>query len=310
MVNRVRKGLPISGWLVINKAAGMTSAQVVGKVRWLTKAQKVGHAGTLDPLATGVLPIALGEATKTVNFAMDKRKTYRFTVKWGEATDTEDCEGAVVRTSPVRPDATAIKTALPGFIGTIYQVPPAYSALKIDGQRAYDLSRRGDAPEMTSRPVTIHSLTLIEALPDSATLEAEVGKGTYVRSLARDLALALGTEGHITALARLRVGKFCIEDAISLEQLEEKLQGAGLDAHMLPVETVLDDIPALALTVAEAGRVRQGGSLVWIAKGDAERLEPLRASTNGIGLALSEGKPVALVELSGIELRPIRVLNL
>ena len=306
---RKKKGLPISGWLVIDKPLHMTSTQVVGKVRWLTKAAKVGHAGTLDPLATGVLPIALGEATKTVAFAMDKRKTYRFTARWGIATATDDAEGEAVATSEARPSPEDIRTMLPRFIGTIDQAPPAYSAIKIDGERAYDLARAGEAPEMELRPVTVHALALLET-PDAehAVFEAEVGKGCYVRSLARDMALALGTVAHVTQLARLNVGKFGMDRAISLEILEQATHGAALDEHLLPVETALDDIPALALTDAEAGRLRQGQSLTWITRADAARLEPARST--GVALASTGGKPVALVEIDGCEIRPVRVLNL
>ncbi len=306
---RHKKGLPISGWLVIDKPLHMTSTQVVGKVRYLTKAQKVGHAGTLDPLATGILPIALGEATKTVAFAMDKRKTYRFTARWGIATATEDAEGAVTATSDIRPAQADIEAVLSRFTGTIEQAPPAYSAIKIDGERAYDLARAGEAPEMELRPVTVHALKLLE-MPDSdhAVFEADVGKGCYVRSLARDIALALGTVAHVTQLARLNVGKFGLDRAISLEILEQAAHGAALDEHLLPVKTALDDIPALALTDAEAGKLRQGQSLMWITRADAARLDAARST--GIALAMAGDKPVALVEVEGCEIRPVRVLNL
>ena len=264
-MGRIKKGLPISGWLVIDKPLGMTSTQVVGKVRWLTKAQRVGHAGTLDPLATGVLPIALGEATKTVPYAMEGRKIYRFTVRWGIATATDDAEGPPVRTSPVRPTAQEIAAALPGFTGSIVQVPPVYSAILIDGERAYDLARSGAEVEMKPRAATVHSFHLLEQ-PDAdhAVLEAEVGKGCYVRALARDLAVALGTEGHVTSLRRLTVGKFSLHHAISLDNLAEEGHGARLDELMLPVATALDDIPALAITEEEAQRLRQGQFLLWI----------------------------------------------
>ncbi len=310
-MNRIRKGQPISGWLIIDKPQGMTSAQVVGKVRWLTKAQKVGHAGTLDPLATGVLPIALGEATKTVSFAMDHAKTYGFTVQWGSATDTDDSEGQPIRMSDRRPTGDEIVDALPGFTGAIRQMPPIYSALKVGGERAYDLARAGESFELQPRDIIVHSLTLV-GLPDAdhAVFEANVGKGCYIRSLARDIALALGTEGHITQLARLNVGKFSLAAAISLEKLAEVTHGARLDEYLAPVETALDDIPALALTDAEAQKLRQGQYLCWISSSDAERLAPLGPGHEGTALALYGGKPIALVEVSAAEIRPVRVLNL
>jgi tRNA pseudouridine55 synthase len=310
-MGRNKKGLPISGWLVIDKPLGMSSAQVVGKVRWLTKAAKVGHAGTLDPLATGVLPIALGEATKTVSYAMDKPKTYRFTVEWGRATTTDDAEGETLRLSDHRPGRDEIEAVLPRFTGEIRQVPPAFSAIKIDGQRAYAMARAGEEVELAERAITVHKLALVEQ-PDAdhAIFEALVGKGCYVRSLARDIAIALGTEGHVTQLERTSVGKFDIAHAISLEMLSESAHGAALDAHLLAIETVLDDIPALALTEAEAGRLRQGQTLSWISRGDTERLSRLGSGFAGTALALLGKSPIALVEIAGIEIRPVRVLNL
>jgi tRNA pseudouridine55 synthase len=298
---RKRKGLPISGWLIIDKPQSMTSTQVVGKVRYLTQAAKIGHGGTLDPMATGVLPIALGEATKTVPYAMDGRKTYRFTIRWGIATATEDAEGEITATSPIRPGKGDIEAALPCFLGTISQMPPQYSALKIDGQRAYDLARAGQEVPLTARPVTIHTLTLLDCPdPDHAVLEAEVGKGTYIRSLGRDLAHALGTEGHLVALRRLTVGKFSIRDAISLETLAETLHGAGLDVYLHPLETALDDIPALALTEADAARLQQGQALI----------RPDLAGQSFTALARFANRPIALVEIGGITIRPVRVFNL
>ena len=209
------------GWIVLDKPIGMTSTHAVAVIKHLFAAKRVGHAGTLDPLASGCLPIALGEATKTVPFVVDSRKTYLFTVRWGEERDTDDAEGRVVATSDSRPDGAAIRALLPRFTGTIEQVPPRFSAVKIDGERAYDLAREGETVEIAPRPVTIHRLDLIEAPdPDHAVLAAECGKGTYVRALARDLGRALGALGHVSALRRSRVGPFGESDMISLERLE------------------------------------------------------------------------------------------
>jgi tRNA pseudouridine55 synthase len=300
-LTRKRKGLPINGWLIIDKPQGMTSTQVVGKVRYLTQAAKLGHGGTLDPMATGVLPIALGEATKTVGHAMDGSKTYRFTIRWGIATDTEDVEGQVTATALHRPDKAAIEAALPRFLGSISQMPPQYSALKIDGQRAYDLARAGKHAELVARDIVVHNLTLLgQPDADHAELEASVGKGTYIRSLGRDLAHALGTEGHLVALRRLSVGKFSIDHAISLETLAETMHGAGLDVHLHPVETALDDIPALALTEAEATRLQQGQALT----------RPDLAEESYMALASLANRPIALVEIEGTTIRPVRVFNL
>jgi tRNA pseudouridine55 synthase len=310
-LTRTRKGLPINGWLVIDKPLGMTSAQVVGKVRWLTKAQKVGHAGTLDPAATGVLPIALGEATKTVAYAMDVPKTYRFTVQWGTATDTDDAEGKPIRTSDARPTADQIAAILPGFTGAISQMPPIYSALKIDGERAYDLARAGEDVILKARQVQVHSLVLTATPdPDHAVFEASVGKGTYVRSLARDMAETLGTAGHVVQLRRVNVGKFTESMAISLEKLAEVTHGAALDAYLAPVGTALDDIPALALTDAEAQSLRQGQSLSFFSRTDADRLGVLGETRQGMALALIGDTPVALVEVLNAEIRSVRVFNL
>ena len=298
-----KKGLPLNGWLVIDKPQGLTSTQVVGKVRFLTNAAKLGHGGTLDPMATGILPIALGEATKTVSYAMDGSKTYRFNIRWGIATDTEDAEGQVTITSNQRPGPEEIDAALPRFLGTITQLPPQYSALKVNGQRAYDLARAGEIVELAPRQVIIHRLALLDC-PDAdhAVLEAEVGKGTYIRSLGRDLAHALGTEGHLTSLRRLNVGKFSLAQAISLETLAQTGHGAGLDAYLLPIETALDDIPALALTEAETARLQQGQALTRSGKPESE--EELTA------LASLNGRPIALVTISGETIRPVRVFNL
>ena len=318
-----RKGNPVHGWLVIDKPVGMTSTQVVGRARRLLNAAKAGHGGTLDPNATGVLPIAFGEATKTVAYAMDGRKTYRFTVRWGEARDTDDVEGAVTETSPVRPDRAAIEAVLPDFTGTIEQVPPRYSAIKVDGARSYDLARAGESVALAPRPVRIDSLRLV-AMPDAdhAVFEADCGKGAYIRSLARDMAVALGSVGHLEAIRRLSVGPFSLEHAITLEHLTALAEKTAAESALLPVETPLDDIPAVALTEAEAQRMRCGHCVALLRRSDRDRLDRLgndaassqTSSGDAVVLAVlrtADGdRPVALARLDGAELHPVRVLNL
>jgi tRNA pseudouridine55 synthase len=312
---RKRRGQPVHGWIILDKPSGMTSTQAVGAVKRLTNAAKAGHAGTLDPLATGVLPIALGEATKTMPYVVDAQKRYRFTVRWGEARSTDDAEGDVSETSARRPSREEIVAALPAFIGLIEQVPPAFSALKIDGQRAYDLARAGQEVELASRQVRIDRFELAE-MPDAdhAAFTVECGKGAYMRALARDLARALGTVGHLSALRRTAVGSFTESQAISLETLEalrhspaapETLAESG---HLLSVETALDDIPALALTNVEAKRLRSGQSVGLFHRMDLERIGHLESGT--LVCAMSGGKPVALARFQGGDLRPLRILNL
>jgi tRNA pseudouridine55 synthase len=304
---RRRKGLPVHGWLVLDKPQGMTSSQAVGKLRYLFNAQKAGHAGTLDPLATGILPIGFGEATKTMPYVVDGTKAYRFTICFGAETDTEDSEGQITSRSDVRPDRAAIEAVLPRFTGEIDQVPPRYSALKVDGERAYDLAREGSDFELAARKVTIDRLELVE-MPDSdhAILETQCGKGTYVRSLARDIARELGTCGHITALRRTRVGPFTETASISLAKLEELgHSAAGRDALMgqlKPLETALDDIPALAISGDDAARLRRGQP-VLIRGRDAPIIE-------GPAYATSRGRLVAVGEVDRGEMRPTRVFNL
>jgi tRNA pseudouridine55 synthase len=301
---RRRKGQPVHGWVILDKPLGMSSAQAVAKVRRLFDAAKAGHAGTLDPLATGVLPIALGEATKAVPYVMADIKLYRFAVRWGAATATDDSEGEVVATSDVRPSRGAIDKILPSFIGTVGQTPPAYSALKIAGARAYDLARQGAAPVMTRRQVTIDRLGLVDLPdPDHAVFEALVGKGTYIRALARDLGAALGTVAHVTALRRLAVGGFRAERAISLENLAVLGQSAAAFEHLLSVETALDDIPALAVTEAEAASLRHG-RLVICAD------EARRGFSEGTTIrAVNGDRLVAFAQIRDGGLQPIRVLN-
>ncbi|ODA66358.1 tRNA pseudouridine synthase B [Methyloligella halotolerans] len=304
---RRRKGLPVHGWLILDKPEGMTSSQAVGKLRYLFNAQKAGHAGTLDPLATGILPIGFGEATKTMPYVVDGTKAYRFTIRFGAETDTEDAEGAITARSDARPDRAAIEAALPRFTGEIEQVPPRYSALKVDGERAYDLAREGSDFELAARTVTIDSLDLVD-MPDSdhAVIETQCGKGTYIRSLARDLARNLGARGHVSALRRTRVGPFTESAAISLEKLEELgHSAAGRDAllgQLKPLETALDDIPALAISGDDAARLRRGQP-VLIRGRDAPIIE-------GPAYATSRGRLVAVGEVDRGEMRPTRVFNI
>jgi tRNA pseudouridine55 synthase len=297
----------LHGWLVVDKPAGLTSARVVALVKRATGA-KTGHAGTLDPLATGVLPLALGEATKTVQFAAAGRKHYRFRVRWGVATDTDDCDGAAVAETAARPDAAALRAALPRFTGTILQRPPPYSAIKVAGRRAYALARAGEPPELAARPVHVADLRLVSAMePDHATFEAVVGEGTYIRSLARDLAAALGTLGHVVELRRLAVGRFGEAQAIPLDLAVSLGHSLAASEHLRPIETALDDIPALAVTAAEAARLRQG-----------QRVTPLAAPATALLGDIGDGTLVGvrhdrlLVGLARIEdgaLRPLRMIN-
>tara|TARA_R110002072_G_scaffold19100_19_gene71152 strand:+ start:2883 stop:3809 length:927 start_codon:yes stop_codon:yes gene_type:complete len=306
---RRRKGAAIHGWLVIDKPAGVTSTDVVNRVRRRLNAQKVGHGGTLDPMATGILPLAFGEATKTVSYVMDGKKTYRFGLTWGAATSTDDSEGEVIATAAGRPDAAEIEAALADFVGQIDQVPPTFSAIKIDGQRAYDLAREGEAVEMKPRKVRIDRVALVSQPDrDTAFFDVDCGKGTYIRSLARDLGEALGTRAHVCALRRLQVGPFTEKGAISLDYLEELAHGAPAQELLLPIETALDDIPALALSEAEATRLRSGQALSMIARSNAERISNLKSGD--FLCAMCGGKPVAIARFEGGEVRPVRVLNL
>jgi tRNA pseudouridine55 synthase len=305
---RKRKGLPIHGWFNIDKPAGISSSDVVTRVRRATGAAKAGHGGTLDPLATGVLPIALGEATKTVSYAMDGSKTYRFLLHWGIATTTDDTEGEVVEQSDVRPERHAIEAILPSFIGDIEQVPPIYSAIKVNGRRSYELARRDEAVELAPRQVRIDDLTLIRVEGrDHAEFQVDCGKGTYMRSLARDIALALGTVGHISWLRRTAVGAFHEDNAISLDKLEELGHSAPASSILLPVETVLADIPALALTLQEANRLRHGQGVAVLPVASRSPFKDI--SQGDTVCAMVEGKLVALAKIAGGEIRPVRVMN-
>jgi tRNA pseudouridine55 synthase len=303
-----QKKRDVHGWIVLDKPVGMTSTHAVAVVKRLFAAKRAGHAGTLDPLASGSLPIALGEATKTVPYVVDGRKTYRFTVRWGEQRDTDDAEGRIVQTSAARPDRVAIEAALPRYVGTIEQVPPRFSAIKIDGERAYDLARDGETVEIAPRAVTIHRLELVD-MPDAdhAVLAAECGKGTYVRALARDIGRALGVLGHVCALRRNRVGPFAENDMILLERLESLCHRAAagegnLADTLLPVETALDDIPALAVSPADAARLHRGQAVLLRGR-DA-------AIVCGTVQVAASGQLVAIAEIDRGEIVPKRVFNL
>ena len=308
-MGRKHRGKAIHGWIIIDKPGGLSSNAVVGRVRRLTGAAKVGHAGTLDPMATGVLPMALGKATKIVSYLMDGAKAYRFTVRWGEQRNTDDAEGEVVATSDARPAKEQILAVLGNFIGDIEQVPPVFSAIKIEGKRAYALARADQAPEMKPRTIHIEDLKLLSVVDaDHAEFEAVSGKGAYMRSLARDLGTALGTVGHIAQLRRIAVGPFDEKQAISLDKLESLRHSAPLSEHLLPVETVLDDIPALALTETEARKLSQGQAIPVL---PVASRSPLKNIGQGdVVRVMAEGRLVALAKINGGEIRPFRVMNL
>ncbi|AGH49247.1 tRNA pseudouridine synthase B [Sphingomonas sp. MM-1] len=293
----------MDGWIIIDKPVGIGSTQVVSAVKRVLRQggygkHKVGHGGTLDPLASGVLPIAVGEATKLSGRMLDADKAYDFTIGFGTETDTLDAEGKAIATSDVRPPRAAVEAVLPRFTGAIDQVPPAFSALKVDGARAYDLARAGEEVVLKSRAVTIHDLRLSAWDGAGATLSARVSKGTYIRSLARDIAYALDTVGHVTMLRRTKAGPFTLDQAISLDKLEESAKGHALEDILLPLTAGLDDIPALAVSPDQARALREGRKLIGIAK------------HQGLHLAVSGQVPVALVEVSGPEIRVVRGFNI
>lgn len=296
------------GWLILDKPRGLGSTQAVGMVKRVLRQggyakTKVGHGGTLDPLAEGVLPIALGEATKLAGRMLDASKIYDFTIAFGTQTDTLDTEGVVVETADPTPDYAELEVALARFTGPIEQAPPAYSAIKIDGQRAYDLARAGETVEMKLRPVTIHTLDVLSSEAEAMTLRAHVSKGTYIRSLARDIARALGTVGHVTYLRRIKAGPFLQKQAISLDKLQEVAKGAPLEHLILPLEAGLDDIPALPLNPDSAQAVRQGRVL--------SELPPVHGEwADGLYLAKLEDTPVALMEIAGGTAKVVRGFNL
>jgi tRNA pseudouridine55 synthase len=305
---RKREKRDVHGWIILDKPVGMTSTHAVSIVKRLFTAKRAGHAGTLDPLASGCLPIALGEATKTVPFVMDGRKAYRFSVRWGEERDTDDAEGRVAATSDARPPIEEIRRILPQFTGAIEQVPPQFSAIKIDGERAYDIARDGDTVELKARAVDIHRLDLVEVPdPDHAVFEAECGKGTYVRALARDMGRLLSCRGHVSALRRTEVGPFTEQDMIPLERLESLCHRAAageltLAQALLPVETALDDIPALAISKADAARLQRGQAVLMRGR-DAPVF-------HGMVYVTASGRLIALAEIDRGEIVPKRVFNL
>jgi tRNA pseudouridine55 synthase len=305
---RRRTGEAISGWICLDKPEGLGSTQAVGAVRRAFNANKAGHAGTLDPLASGVLPIALGEATKTVPFLADAAKAYRFCIAWGETTTSFDREGPVTATSTARPTREEVTQALKAFIGEIDQVPPAFSAVKVAGERAYALARRGETPELAPRRVRIHDARLLAHDAETSELEIECGKGFYVRSLARDLAAVLGACGHVSALRRTAVGAFTEARAITLVFIDELChRGAALEA-LLPVETALDDIPALAVTSEDAFRLTQGRSIVLLPR-QVETLRERLTASRAVS-ATHGAKIVALCEMRAGRLNPTRVFHL
>jgi tRNA pseudouridine55 synthase len=309
-MGRRKKGGIVNGWVCLDKPFGMGSTEAVSRVRRLFDAQKAGHAGTLDPLASGILPIALGEATKTVPFMMEAQKVYRFTLNWGISTDSLDREGEITGRSDVRPDVEAVRAALPAFVGEIDQVPPQFSAIKVDGQRAYDLAREGTDFELASRRVMIHEATVSDA-PDADHVELTIrtGKGVYVRSLARDLAAVLGAEGHVSALRRERVGPFSTENAVSLDFLTDLVHRDAASEGLLPVATALDDIPELAVTDQDAFSLRQGRPIVLLPR----QVETLKGRLRDGSRTVSafQGRTlVALGQLRAGRLEPDRVFNL
>ncbi len=324
---RNKKGRIVNGWIVLDKPRGLTSTHAVARIKRLYDARKVGHAGTLDPLATGILPIALGEATKTVSYAVDDEKSYEFTVRWGIETTTDDAEGEAINTSDDRPTVADIEAVLPGFIGSIKQVPPKFSAIKVNGNRAYDLARDGEEVELAARPVEIAELNIVECPDADHTVFAAVcGKGTYVRSLARDIGRELGCFGHVSALRRTRVGPFTLEGSVTLEDIDDArpsgikpadLEVAQLDQEtpetsaddgparddlLLPVEAALDGLEHLELSSSDASRLIRGQAVLMRGR-DA----PVFV---GAAYATSRGKLVALVECDRGTLRPTRVFNL
>ncbi len=307
---RKRKGHPVHGWVVLDKPLGMGSTSAVGKTRWLYTAQKAGHAGTLDPLASGVLPIALGEATKTVPFMMDAAKSYDFTVKWGENTSTWDAEGEVTARSDMRPSAADIFGVLHEFTGEILQMPPKFSALKVDGKRAYDLARAGEDFTLKARPVRIDRLDCTDAGEHTASFTVDCGKGTYIRSLARDMAARLGACGHVITLRRTRVGPFVIKDSFSVDALEKlPYEGRVLEA-LRPVETALDDIPDLAITDEDAAHLRHGRAIALSSDYAQGVTQAKDLAAPPMICAFHGGKALALCELRGRMLHPKRVFNL
>ena len=302
---RRKKGNPVHGWLVLDKPAGVTSTRALASVKRLFNAQKAGHAGTLDPLATGVLPIAFGEATKTTAFAVEGIKTYLFTVQWGVETTTDDSEGEVVERNDSRPDGAKVEAALSQFIGEILQTPPAFSAIKIQGQRAYDLARDGQVVALEPRPVQIDELKLVAMpCPDTAVFEATCGKGTYVRALARDLGRTMGCYGHVTQLRRTRVGAFLEADALAMEELSRMHEEAGSEALLAtlrPIESALDALVGFKIDQSDAAQLARGQPVLIRGRHAPDASKPV--------YAMSKGRLIALGEISKGALHPTRVFN-
>jgi tRNA pseudouridine55 synthase len=312
-MGRRKKGNPVHGWVIVDKPIGITSTQVVAKVRRIFEAKKAGHAGTLDPMATGVLAVALGEATKTVPYAMDAEKTYVFTARWGESRDTDDAEGAVTATCDQRPTRAEIEDIIPQFQGLISQTPPSYSAIKVDGERAYDIARDGEAVELDARNVLVRQVRLLEIPdPDHAVFEMHCGKGTYVRAWVRDVGLALGCLGHVSALRRTRVGSFRVEDATALDSLEGFMHSPAAFEHLRPISTALNGILALAVTGPDAVRLKSGNPIL-IRPAMFARISEGHSGDDLQGLTVfcstGEDEPVALTTFAAGELRPFRVFN-
>jgi tRNA pseudouridine55 synthase len=312
---RRKKGQPVDGWVVLDKPEEVTSTQAVAIVRRLFDAAKAGHAGTLDPLASGVLPIALGEATKTVPWLMEADKSYLFTIAWGASTDTQDREGAVTARSDARPQDEAVTAALATFLGDIEQAPPAYSAIKVGGERAYDLARAGEAVELKPRQVSLYEAEAVTLTQDAASIRIRCGKGFYVRSLVRDLAAALGVEGHVAKLRRTAVGPFVEAAAISLDDLKDLSHKGGASERLNPVETALADIPALAINGEDAFKLKQGRPIVLLPH-VLEGLRPLfRPRTiagqdaSRMAVAMHAGKAVAVGDVRAGQFKPTRVFQ-
>ena len=310
-MGRRKKGNPVHGWVILDKPQGVTSTQAVAAVRRIFDAKKAGHAGTLDPMATGILAIALGEATKTVPYAMDANKTYRFTATWGESRDSDDAEGKLTATSDKRPSEAEILALLPRFTGTLNQVPPAYSAIKVAGERAYDLARDGEQVVLEPRLVEVFEARLLAAETDRAEFEILCGKGTYVRSWVRDLALALGTLGHVSALRRTRLGAWDEKNAVGLDTLTPFMHSPAAFAYLKPLSTALDGIPALAVSGPDTVRLRSGNPILIRANLFAKMKEIPGDELQGQVVYLHEedASPVALAEIAEGELRPFRVFN-
>ena len=315
MGGRRKKGRKVSGWIVLDKDYDMGSTEAVSKVRWLFQAQKAGHAGTLDPLATGILPIALGEATKTVTYVMEAQKTYQFTAQWGVSTTTDDKEGEIIATSDKLPSQAEIEAILDDFIGEIEQIPPQFSAVKINGQRAYDLARNGEQVEIEPRTITVHDLKIIDfPSADQCVFEAQTGKGTYVRALVRDIAKKLGTQGHIISLRRSSVGPFHEENAIKISDLEkydapDESGFCDRDECLEGIELALRDMASTSIDGPQAHKLRHGQAAI----ATPAQAKGLRGEQSGVidgVLATLHGEAVAICQLDGLKLVPIRVFNL